>query len=154
MRQVYNFFAVGEVLFEPGGERAKEEVIIDLRANIVELVSESLQAATIVVDGGVVLVTPKKLLLQKNTTLELIVDEEPVQFGPHVAGIVTVRHDRLEEVRRDGEEEPADDRSVDGGTIMELGDDLRPVHPPSDVYYTTCSCRLVLDLQARSFEGQ
>ena len=56
---------VAEVLVEPGGERAEEEVIIDLRANIAELVSESLKAATIVVDGGVVLVAPKKLLLQK-----------------------------------------------------------------------------------------
>lgn len=56
---------VAEVLVEPGGERAEEEVIIDLRANVAELVSESLKAATIVVDGGVVLVAPKKLLLQK-----------------------------------------------------------------------------------------
>ena len=87
------------------------------------LFSESLEAATIVVDGGVVLMTPKELLLQKNATLELVVGEEPVQLGPHGAGIITVRHDRLEEVGRDGEEKPADDRGVDGGPVMKLGDE-------------------------------
>ena len=55
---------IAEVLVEPDGGRPKE-VIIDLCANNAELVSESLQAATIVIDGGVVLVAPKKLLLQK-----------------------------------------------------------------------------------------
>ena len=78
---------IAEILVEPGGERAEEEVIIDLGADIAKLVSESLKAATIVVDGGVVLMTPKELLLQKNATLELVVGEEPVQFGPHSVGV-------------------------------------------------------------------
>ena len=90
---------VAEVLVEPGGEHAEKGVVIDVHANIAELVSKSLEGPTIVVDGGVVLVAPEELLLQKNATLEAIVGEEPVQLGPHGVSIIAVLHDCLKQIR-------------------------------------------------------
>ena len=68
---------VAEVFVELDGERAEEEIVIDLRTDFAELVSESLETATIVVSGGVVLVATKRLLLQENTTLELLSVKSP-----------------------------------------------------------------------------
>ena len=81
---------------ETGGECAEKGIVINLGANIAELVSKGLETKAIFVDGGVFLVAPKKLLLQEDAALEAIVGEEPVQLGPNSMGIVAVVHDHME----------------------------------------------------------
>ena len=108
---------VAEVLVEAGGERAEEEVVINLVANVAELIRQRLQAAAVVINGLFILVTVKKFLLQKNAALKLVVGEEAVQLDPQGAGVIAGAHDRVEQVLGDGGEEPPDDRGVDRGPL-------------------------------------
>mgnify|MGYP005799372943 FL=1 len=57
---------------------------------------------------------PKKFLLKKNPALELVVGEEPVEFGPNGEGVIPVADHRVEEILGDGEVEPPDECSIDG----------------------------------------
>lgn len=95
---------VTEVLVEAGGERREEKLVSHLEPDVVELVREGLEPETVGVDGGVVLVTSKKFLLQENNPLKLVVGEEAIDLGPHRVGIIPIAHDGVEDVRRDGEE--------------------------------------------------
>jgi hypothetical protein len=63
----------------------------------------------------------KKFLLQEYDPLELVVGEEPVDLCPHRTSVVALMNDGLEDVRRDGEEEPADDGGVDGEPVGVAG---------------------------------
>ena len=97
---------VAEVLIEAGGEGAKHELVSHLGADVAELIGEALEAHAVVINGGVILVAPKKFLLQKHKTLKLVIGEEIVDLGPHDTRVVILRDDRVEDVRRDGEIEP------------------------------------------------
>lgn len=57
--------SIAEVLVEAGGEGAKHKLVEDLGADVAELIGEHLQMHALVIDGGVVLMTPKELLLRK-----------------------------------------------------------------------------------------
>jgi hypothetical protein len=59
----------------------------------------------------------EKFLLQEYDLLELVVGEEPVDLCPHRMSVVALTNDGLEDVRRDGEEEPADDGGVNGEPV-------------------------------------
>ena len=49
--------------------------------------------------------------------MELVVGEEAGDLGPHLVSIVAVANDGMEDIRRDGEEDPADDGGVDGEPV-------------------------------------
>ena len=104
---------VTEVLVEAGGERAKEEVVINLGANVTELIRQRLQAAAVVIDRLIILMTLKKFLPQENAMLKLVVGEEVVDLNPHGVGVITIAHDRVKQVLRDGGEEQLDECGVD-----------------------------------------
>jgi hypothetical protein len=108
---------VPEVLVEAGGEGGEEECVADLEAEVLELVGDRLEAQAVGVEGLVVLRCAEKFLLQEYDPLKLVVGEEPVDLCPHRASIVALTDDGLEDVRRDGEEEPADDGGVDGEPV-------------------------------------
>jgi hypothetical protein len=108
---------VPEVLIEAGGEDGEEERVTDLEAEVLELVGDRLEAQAVGVEGLVVLRCAEKFLLQEYDPLELVVSEEPVDICPHRASIVALTDDGLEDVRRDGEEEPADDGGIDGEPV-------------------------------------
>ena len=67
------------------------------------------------------MVTPKKFLLQENNPLKLVVGEEAIDLGPHRVSIVPIANDGVEDVRRDGEEEPPDEGGVDGEPVGVVG---------------------------------
>ena len=108
---------IAEVLTKTGGESGEQDVIPDREPDVVELVRESLEAQAVGVEGEVVLLTTEELLLQENHALELVVGEEADDLGPHLVSVVAVVDDDLEDVRRDGEEYPADDGGVDGKLV-------------------------------------
>lgn len=108
---------VTKVLVEAGDEHAEEKIIINLGADVTELIRQRLEAAAVVIDGLIVLMTVKKSLLQKNATLKLDVGEEAVELDLHNACVITIAHDRVKQVIRDGGEEPPDERSVDRGPL-------------------------------------
>ena len=112
---------VAEVLVEAGGERREEKLVAHLEPDVVELVGEGLEPETVGVDGGVVLVTPKKFLLQENNPLKLVVGEEAIDLGPHRVSIIPIANDGVEDVQRDGEEEPPDEGGVDGEPVGVVG---------------------------------
>ena len=58
--------------------------------------------------------TCKKFLLQENNPLKLVVGEEAIDLGPHRVGIIPITNDGVEDVWRDGEEEPPDEGLLDG----------------------------------------
>ena len=65
----------------------------------------------------------KKLLLQEDDPLELVVSEEADDLRPHRVGIITVANNSVKDVLGHGEEEPSDDGGVDrqpvGVTVQE-----------------------------------
>ena len=65
----------------------------------------------------VVLRCAEKFLLQQHNPLELVVGEEPVDLRPNRVRVVALANHGLEDVRRDGEEEPADDVGIDGEPV-------------------------------------
>ena len=108
---------VTEILIKAGSESAKHELIGDFCANITKFIGEHLEAHAIVINGGVILVAPKKFLLQEYKVLKLVVGEERVDLGPHDASIVVLGDDRVEDVLRDGLVEPSDERGLNGGPL-------------------------------------
>ena len=89
---------VAEILIEAGGESGEEQLVAHLEADVIELVGEGLEAHAEVVDGGVVLMTPEELLLQKDDPLELVVGEEVDDLVPYRACIILVANDGVEDL--------------------------------------------------------
>ena len=108
---------VAEVLVEVGGERGEEVLVVDLGTDVAEIIRQLLEAAGVLVDGLVVLMAVVELLLQEDATLELVVGEEAVELDPHGSGIIALSDDGVKQIARDGGEEPADERGVDGSPL-------------------------------------
>jgi hypothetical protein len=116
--------SVAEVLVEAGGEGGEEELVANLEPKVLELVGDGLEAQAVGVQGLIALGCAEEFLLQKDNTLELVIGEEAVDLSPHRAGIIAFPNDGLEDVRRDGEEEPADDGGVDGQPVGVAGEEV------------------------------
>ena len=90
---------IAKVLIETGGERVEKKIIINLRTNVAELVSESHEAATIFIHGGIILMTPENSCCKKDAPLETIVGEESIELGSDGVDIITIAHDHVKQVR-------------------------------------------------------
>ena len=64
---------IAEVLAEAGCERAEEKFVVDLGADVTQLISQLLEAAAVLINGLLVLMAVKKFLLQEDAALELVV---------------------------------------------------------------------------------
>jgi hypothetical protein len=103
---------VTEILTEADGEHGEEELISHQETEVLELVRDRLEAQAVGIQGKITLEGAKELLLQEDDPLELVVGEEPIDLCPHRTSVIAVMNDNLEDVRCDGEEEPADDGGV------------------------------------------
>jgi hypothetical protein len=105
--------SITEILAEASDERGEEELITHHETEVLELVRDGLEAQAVVVQREIALESTEEFLLQEGDPLKLIVGEEPVDLCPHRTSIIAIVNDGLEDVRRDGEEEPADDGGID-----------------------------------------
>jgi hypothetical protein len=105
--------SITEILAEAGGEHGEEELVAHHETEVLKLVGDGLEAQAVVVQGEIALESAEEFLLQEDDLVELVVGEEPVDLRPHHTSVIAVMNDGLEDVRRDGEEEPADDGGVD-----------------------------------------
>lgn len=67
-----------KVLIDVGHQCGEEELVGDQDLEIAQLIRESLEAHVVLVNGRVVLVQPKKLLLKKNDALQPVFRKSPV----------------------------------------------------------------------------
>jgi hypothetical protein len=104
---------ITEILVEAGGERGEEEFIAHHETEVLKLVGDGLEVMAVVVQGEIALESTEEFLLQEDDPLELVVGEETIDLCPHRTSVITIVNDGLEDVWRDGEEEPADDGGVD-----------------------------------------
>jgi len=105
---------VAKVLIETGHQRGEEERIGDLAHQVSQLMSKSFVTLAEFIDGGVVLVKTKELLLKEDDAQQPIVSEEAGDFGQHRTRGVAVAKDDVKNLLGDGEEESPDDGGVDG----------------------------------------
>ena len=103
---------LAEVGVEATKEVGEEDGVIDVHADVAQLVGENLQPRAILIDRKIVLLHSEEFTLEEDTALELIVEEEVAQPCPHSVRrrITGVHH--VEETWRDGEKKPLDDASI------------------------------------------
>jgi hypothetical protein len=75
---------VAEILAEACHEHREEEGVGDRKLQVTELVGEGLEAQAEGVDGEIVMVETKELLLEEGDALDLIVGEDAGDLLPHV----------------------------------------------------------------------
>ena len=68
---------------ETAEEVGEEDGVVDVHADVVELVRENLHPRAVLVDREIVLLHGEKITLEEDTTLDLIVKEEVAQPCPH-----------------------------------------------------------------------
>jgi hypothetical protein len=104
---------ITEILAEASGEHGEEEFITHHETEVLNLVGDGLVAQAVVIQGEIAMESIEEFLLQEDNPLELVVGEEPIDLRPHHTSVIAIVNDGLEDVWRNGEEEPADDGGID-----------------------------------------